>query len=91
LAQIDGGVIGALASGAGPEVQGIAGSATLEAVECVLLQVGGEAAAGAGRGTVQGARAALLGSAAVGLEAEQLQDGRHRNHGTQGGEVDGRA
>ena len=29
--------------------------------------------------------------AAAGLEAEQLQDGRHSDHATQSGKVDGRA
>ncbi len=39
---------------------------------------------------VQGAGSALLGAAgAVGLEAEQLQDGGHGDGGADGGEVDG--
>jgi hypothetical protein len=46
-------------------------SAALEAVEGVLLQVDGNAAAGLGCGAVQRARAALLGAVtAAGLEAE---------------------
>ncbi len=55
----------------------------------MLVQVGGEAAAGSGGRTVQGTGAALLGTAAaVGLEAEQLQDGGHGDGGADGGEVD---
>jgi len=38
LAQVEGGVIEALAGGVGPEVEGVAGLAALEAVEGVLLQ-----------------------------------------------------
>ena len=44
----------------GPEVEGVAGAAALEAVEGVLLEVDGEAAAGAGGRAVQRAGAALL-------------------------------
>ena len=81
-----------LAGGLGPQVQGVAGAAALEAVEGVLFEVDGEAAAGAGRGAVQGTGAALLAAAAAaGLEAEQLQHGRHGDGGTHGGEVDGGA
>ena len=41
---------------------------------------------------MQGAGAALLGAVrAVGLEAEQLQDGGHGDGGADGGEVDGGA
>ena len=46
---------------------------SLIAVENLLIEVGGEATAGAGGRAVQGAGSALLGAAsAVGLEAEQL-------------------
>jgi len=76
LAQVHGGVIDALASGVSPEVEGIARTAAFEAVEGVLLEVGGEAAARAGRRAMQGARAALLRTVAgARLEAEQLQYG----------------
>jgi hypothetical protein len=76
LAQIKSGIIGALAGGVGPEVDGIASSTTFETAEGVLLQVDGEGAAGARRGPMQRARAALLlSAAAAGLKAEQLQNG----------------
>ena len=92
MAQVEGGVVSALACGVCPEVQGVAGLAALEALEGVLVQIGGEAAAGAGRGAMQGTGAALL--AAFGgawVEAEQLQYGGQSHDGTQGGEIDGRA
>jgi hypothetical protein len=74
----------------GPEVEGVAGAAALEAVEGLLVEVGGEAAAGADGGAVQGAGAALLGAACgVGLELEQLQDGGEGEGGADGVEVDG--
>ncbi len=76
LAQIEGGVIDVLSSGVGPEVEGITGSAAFEAMEGMLLQVDGEAAAGARRGPVQWAWTALLHTvAAATLKPEQLQNG----------------
>ena len=76
LAKIKGSVIRGLTGGVGPEVEGIAGSSAFEAVENMLLQVDGEAAAGAGRGPVQRARATLLCTvAAPGAEAKELQHG----------------
>jgi hypothetical protein len=91
LAKVQGGVVGRLLGGPGPEVEGVARAAAFEAVENLLVQVGGEAPAGAGGGAVPGARAALLGAAAAGdLEAEQLQDGGHRDGGADDGEIDGR-
>ena len=63
----------------------------LEAVEDVVVEVGGEAAAGAGGGAVQGARSAVLGAlSGVGLPAEQFEDGGDGDGGANGGEVDGR-
>jgi len=92
LAEVDGGSVRGETVGLGPEVQRVAGAAALEAMEALLLKVGGEAAAGAGGGAVQGAGAALLGTVgAVGLEAEQLQDGSQGDRGADGSEVDGRA
>ena len=44
----------------GPEVQGVAVAAALEAVEGVVVEVGGEAAARARGRAVQGAWASLL-------------------------------
>ena len=91
MAQFDGSVVGCQPAGLGPEVEGVAGAAALEAVEGVLVEVGREAMAGAGGRAVQGAGATLLGAVgAVGLEAEQLQDGRHGEGGADGVEVDGR-
>ena len=73
LAQVQGCIVGALAGGVGPEVEGVARAAALEAVEDVLLHVDGEAARGAARGAVQRARTPLLGAlGAPGLEAEQV-------------------
>ena len=73
-----------------PEVEGVAGAAALEAVECVPVEVGGEAAGDAGVRAVQRTRPALLAAVGrVGLEAEQLQDGRDVDHRAHGGEVDG--
>ena len=90
MAEFQGGVVGALPGGLGPEVEGVAAAAALEAVEGVLLQVGGEAAAGAGGGAVQGAGATLLGAVrGQGLEAEQVEDGGQGDGGADGGEVDG--
>jgi hypothetical protein len=45
--QIDGGVVRCLTCGRGPEVEGVAGASALEAVEGVLVEMGGEAATGA--------------------------------------------
>jgi len=91
FAQIDGGIVGGLVVGLRPQVQRVAGAAALEAMEEVLVEVGREAAADAGRRAVQRARAALLGTTgAVGVEAEQLQDGGHADGGANGGEVDRR-
>ena len=57
-----------------------------------LFEVGGEATAGSRGGAVQRTRPALLGAAnAVGLEAEQLQDGGHAHECSDGSEVDGRS
>ena len=89
-AQVHGGIVGRLLSRLRPQVEGVAAAATLEAVEVMLLQVGGKAAAGAGGGAVQRAGAALL--RAVGrlrLEAEQVEDGSQGDGGAHGGEVDG--
>jgi hypothetical protein len=89
-AQVDGGVVEAEAFGFGPEVEGISGSAALEAVEEVVVEVDGEATARARRRTVQGARAALLCAArALRLKAKQLEDGGDRDGSANGGEVDG--
>ena len=92
LTQFGGRIIHGHLVGLGPKVEGIAGAAALEAMEDVLVEVGREGATGGGRGSVQGARAALLGATfAGGLEAEELQHGRHGDGGTNGGEVDGRS
>ena len=47
FAQIDGGIIGRLLGGFGPEVDGVAAVAALEAAEEVLVEAGGKAACGA--------------------------------------------
>ena len=74
----------------GPEVEGVAGVAALEAVEDILVEVCGEAASGAGSGAVQRARSAVLGAlSGAGLPAEQLEDGGDRDGGADGDEVDG--
>ena len=93
MAQIEGGVVDALAGGVGPEIEGVAGSAAFEAVEGVLFQVDGEAATRAGRRAVQRAWAALLAHRGLlrGVEAEQVgRTAEHRDGGAHGGEVDGR-
>ena len=90
VAQVDGSVVGGQAFRRGPEVEGVAAAVALEAVEQVAVEVGGEAAAGGGRGAVQGTRAASLGASGVGgPEAEQSQDVGHGCGGADGGEVDG--
>jgi hypothetical protein len=89
LAQVNGGVVDGLASGLGPEVESVAAFAALEAAEHILVEVGGEGAAGAGGRAVQWAGAALLSAAgAAGVEAEQLQDGGNGHDVADGGEVD---
>ena len=60
-------------------------------MEDMLFEVGGEAAAGGGVGTVQGTGTAVLGGVVgVDLEAEQSEDGGHGDGSADGGEVDGR-
>jgi hypothetical protein len=90
LAEIHCCIIDRLPGGLDPEIEGIAAASALEAVEGVLLQVGGKAAGGAGRRAVQGAGAALLTAmAALGLEAEQVQDGNQSDRSANSSEVDG--
>ncbi len=60
FAQVNGRIVGSLLGGLGPQVQGVAGAAALEAVEHVLVEVGREAVAGAGGRAVQRAGTALL-------------------------------
>ena len=73
FAQVDGGIVRGKLIGLRPQVEGVARAAALEAIEQILVEVGGEASACAGRRAVQRARAALLGAVGgVGLEAEQL-------------------
>ena len=92
LAQIEGGIVHALLRGLGPQVQGGAGTAALEAVEGVVLQVDREAAAGARRRAVQRTRATLLGTPlAARSKAEQVQHSGHGDDGPHSGEVDGGA
>jgi hypothetical protein len=89
FAQVDGSIVRGLVGGLSPQFQSIAVSVAFEAVKGVKLQVGGEGAAGARGRTVQRARAALLSAAdALGLEAEELQDGVHTDGSANGGEVD---
>jgi hypothetical protein len=72
-AKIQGDIIGGLASGKGPAVEGIAGSSALEAMEGMPLEVYGEAAAGSRSGSVQRARAVMLRTtAAPEAEAKEL-------------------
>ncbi len=78
--------------GGGPEVEGVAGSAALEAVEGVGVGVDAEAAGGAAVRAVQGAGAALLaGVIGAGREAEQREHLGDGEGGSDGGEVDSRA
>jgi hypothetical protein len=92
LAQIDGGIVGRLLRGMRPQVQGISRAAAFEAMEQIPIQVSGEAAAGAVDRAVQWAGASLLTALRTeGVEAEQLQHGRHVQHASQGREVDSRS
>ena len=73
VAQIDGRIVDGQLLGLRPQVQRVTGTTALEAVELVLVEVGGETATGAGSRAMQRTRTALLAAArAVGLEAEQL-------------------
>src|SRR4051794_30630401 len=90
IAKVDGGIVGREAVRLGPQVQGVAGAAALEAVELLLLEIDAEATAGGGSRAGQRTGPPLLGAAAaVGLEAEQVQDGGDGEGGADGGEVDG--
>jgi hypothetical protein len=48
LAKVNGGIVDSLTGGLGPEFKDVAAFAALEAVEHILVEVGGEGAAGAG-------------------------------------------
>jgi hypothetical protein len=76
--------------GVGPEVQGVAAAAALEAVEDLVAGVDRGAAGGAGSRAVQGAWPTLLGAVnAQRSETEQAEDSRHVHGGADGGKVDG--
>ena len=47
MAEVDGGVVRELLCGVAPEVEGVAVDVALEALEAMVLEVGGEASAGA--------------------------------------------
>ena len=90
LTEVDCGIVGCLVGGLRRKIERIAGSAALEAVEDIFVEVGGEATAGSRGRAVEGARPALLGAVgAVGLEAEHLQHRGHRDGRADSDEVDG--
>jgi len=90
LAEVDGGVVGRLSVGVGPEIEGVAGAAAFEAVEHVALQVSGETAAGAMSRAVQRTWPALLSAAfRIGLPAEQVENSGDGDGGADGSKVDG--
>src|SRR5206468_7396558 len=89
LAQVEGCIVDGLTVGQCPEIQSVPGASALEALEGVLLQVGGEAAGRPRGGAVERAGAALLGAlCAAWLEAEQAENGSHGDGGADGVEVD---
>ena len=90
MTQVQRGIVGRQAIGRGPEVQGVAGFATLEAVEGVGLGVDTEALRGAHLRAMQWAGTALLaGVVGAWREAEQHQHLGDGDGGADGGEVDG--
>ena len=90
LAQVEGGVVDRQAVGGGPQLQGVAGAAALEAMERVRAGVDAEATSGAHGRAVQGTGTALL-AGVVGAwhEAQQREHLGDRDGGADRGEIDG--
>ena len=88
-AQIEGGVVGRLPCGVGPEIELVAGASALETMKDLLLEVDGKAASGSAGRTVQRTGSPLLRTVRrAGLKTQQLQHALHGDGGADGGEVE---